>query len=293
MLLTAGADLFRADIYGVCPIYHALGYFNVDAFRSLLALQDANTASNQWKDSLLHSAVRINGCTSDFVEFLIDLGIRIDSVDDSGDTPLHLAVRKQTCHPDVINSFLRRGSPVNVQNLMGHTPLDYAITENCDFAIAQLLLKYCLLQNPDFDVYDWIQRHGLAGKFSGYANDCKVELQRSKSEIVSNGWTLFEFLRVYSGSQMRRSDAKAFNIDRLLQIIGAKLYPVYSEVIASKIHRSLLEHKLEYCNVRTVVEGSSGSRIKNIMLNYDCALDLTNFVDENSLLNVIVAFRQI
>lgn len=254
---------------------------------------NVNTAKNQCGGSLLHSALCINGCTAVFVKFLISSGIDVDSVDEFGDTPLHKAVQNQTGHPSVVEILLRRGSHVNVKNRNGLSPLDLAIENGCSLAIVQLLLKYCLLEKPDFNIEDWTREHELQGMLSEYAIKCEQELHRMKSDNLGNGRTLFEFMQMYSGYKMYSNAEEGFNVDQLLLIIANKRYPLYSQLISSKLERSLLKDKLEECNVYTAVKGISDvncSMPRKVLLNYDCACVLANYLDQNDLLSVIIAF---
>lgn len=294
LLMSAGADLFRTDDSNESPLINALGHFDVSAFKMLLDLQDedVNTARNQFNGSLLHSAVCINGCPPVFVNFLLNSGIAVDSVDEFGDMPLHVAVQNKMCHPGVVDVLLKRGSPTITQNRYGETPLELAM-KHCNPDTVQLLLKYILIEQPDFNVMDLVRGHPLQELILGFENCCKLELERMNLEKAGNGLTLIQFLQAYTGNQMGKNRTNGFNFDLLLQIVTDKLYPLYADVISSKFEHSLLQDKLEDCYIHAVVYDSSDLRCltREVALNYDCARVLSKYVDEDVLLNMIIAFQ--
>src|SRR5262245_44318720 len=119
LLIRAGADVKRADRYGVTPVYIACSNGNAAMIKLLLdAGADANTVDPTGETSLMIAA-RIGDLDS--VRVLLDRGAKVDATEPTyQQTSLMIATREG--HPDVVRLLIERGANVSATTRTGQTP---------------------------------------------------------------------------------------------------------------------------------------------------------------------------
>ena len=111
------------------PFCHGYYYSIIGNLEKLMNEVEENPNYITFKDplerSLLYIAA-INGHTT-ICEYLIDKGILINDIENSGNTPLHGA--SYYGQIDVVKLLLSYGAKTNIKNKLGHLPIDIAMTK--------------------------------------------------------------------------------------------------------------------------------------------------------------------
>jgi ankyrin repeat protein len=119
-LITAGADVHRADTNTLKPIHHACLAGNADALRTLLGSgADATSALGDGR-TCLHLAAAEGW--ADMIRVLIANGAVLEATDALGYTPL-LAASMGKASTDTIKALLDLGALPSARTLDGATPL--------------------------------------------------------------------------------------------------------------------------------------------------------------------------
>ncbi len=87
--------------------------------------------------SLFENAINIGD--NDFVQLLLRLGIDVNKISSTGETPLFLSLRKKL--DEILKTLLENGANPNCRNYVGESPLDYVIRKG-NSAQARLLLRF-------------------------------------------------------------------------------------------------------------------------------------------------------
>ncbi|RBA13522.1 hypothetical protein FPRO05_02315 [Fusarium proliferatum] len=131
-LLSYGADIDARNRWGQPPLFRAAMRASVDEIR-LLIKQGANvTAQDSDGDSVLHKATGRRKQTFEVVRFLLENGARADARNKEGRTCLHkLAYNREAVSSscDVIQLLTSRGVKINAIDNAGNTPLHDAADE--------------------------------------------------------------------------------------------------------------------------------------------------------------------
>src|SRR5262245_1673909 len=120
LLIRAGADVARADRYGVTPLYLACANGNAALIRLLLdSGANPNTSAPTGESSLMIAA---GAGALDAVKLLVERGAQIDARDAGfRQTALMVAVREN--HPTIVRYLVdERRADVNARTRMGRTP---------------------------------------------------------------------------------------------------------------------------------------------------------------------------
>ena len=138
LLLTAGADVNKANNYGSSPLHSAVENGSAEIVKMLIdAGADVNKANNYNGSSPLHSAVK-NG-SAEIVKMLIDAGADINKANNyNGSSPLHSAVKNGSV--EIVKMLIDAGADVNkANNYNGMSPLHSAV-ENGSAEIVKMLI---------------------------------------------------------------------------------------------------------------------------------------------------------
>ena len=125
-LLQGGADSSIKDPQGSDIIKIAVDYGHLTILKSLVDQHIDFRGLDEYGRSLLHSAscLSIERDRSEFVQFLVNIGIDVNSQSFSGDTPLHDASRMG--HLDAVQALLDLGAKRSIKNKYGRSPLSVA-----------------------------------------------------------------------------------------------------------------------------------------------------------------------
>ena len=124
------------------------------AVARLLKKGTAVTATDKWKNSLLHYAAAEG--KPGLIRFLLSKGATIDAAGLQGRTPLYYAIDFSPYEPgtsSALETLLKRGADVAAQDTHGYTSLHYAARWGAE-DIVRLLLKYAEKNEVDIDVQD-------------------------------------------------------------------------------------------------------------------------------------------
>ena len=139
VLLDAGADRYKQDMFERTPLYCAVLVFRDDVVRTLISNMTNLNQSARSGRTPLHAAV-INSNLYQ-VKLLLDGGAEPNLVDREGSTPLYKAVtRDRNDSFSVVKLLIERGADVNMANSYGHTPLHGAAL-NCRNELVKFLLE--------------------------------------------------------------------------------------------------------------------------------------------------------
>lgn len=174
-LLSHGANA-NLKVAGYTPFQVACQYYNKRILTKMLEVQKISLGSAvfsscmsnnihpltfllehgaklSYKDKngcgLLHAACMVQGPTIKVIQYLIDQGLLVNSVDKYGNTPLHLACTSHNFK--AIELLLSHSADVNAPNSNGETPLVYS-AKNGQFHLKlyRLLKEY----NVDLSITD-------------------------------------------------------------------------------------------------------------------------------------------
>lgn len=133
LLLDRGADLERKDAKGQTALFKAIGQPElVDIL--LNAGADPNLVDRQGKTAV-HVAIDAGSIES--IRLLAGYNVKLNRIDQHGDTPLTAAIEKQL---DVVELLLSRGADVDYVNGLGETPLHVASRVGNKKAVRLLVL---------------------------------------------------------------------------------------------------------------------------------------------------------
>lgn len=288
------------------------------------------SASHEMLGNLLHVAVHNSHCKLGVVQLLIDRGVQVHKETAHGQTQIETALSNGlgSCNNlEIIKLLLKNGCPAERFPETHQTPLRIAVSMNmcccvlklllsagasievlrkCKINLLQLalvqyeseyrpkqfdrvklLLKCSFLENHDLD----IQCLGidLRGRFrfSQFADECRNELQRMGSHYLGHNYTLLDFASRHRFPQNIASDC--FN--RMLSILAENLFPVYFDIILAKIGRVSMEAKLVEVPVYTfkLCSGSPCTE-RRIVLNYQTVCEITKYLSDMDLIQLIIAF---
>ncbi|KAG8195956.1 hypothetical protein JTE90_028930 [Oedothorax gibbosus] len=268
-------------------------------------------------NSLLHTAVQNKNCLSSLVELLIKRGVNVNHVNKLGDTALDEAVLNPECPESVLIILLKNGSNLNPRTvslsrsdtkllkllLATGVSLDRMrylrelenTVDNISFGpkriiYFQYLLRYYLLEYSDFDLPFLKNVHTHYNDIIGYRDRCVGELTKLKSQNAGLNYTAIDLLSRNSslrGAATNMED-KISHFNCLLKAISGYSLPLYRYIIADKVTRPVLEHKIYQTKVY-VFKFVERKRI-DIVLNSDCLMNAVPHLTDVDLLSLILAF---
>ena len=139
VLLDAGADPYKQDVFGRTPLYCSVLVFRDAVVGTLISNMTNLNQSARSGRTPLHAAV-INSNLYQ-VKLLLDGGAEPNLADREGSTPLHRAVTMDRNDSfSVVKLLIESGADVNMANSYGHTPLHGAAL-NCRNEVVKFLLE--------------------------------------------------------------------------------------------------------------------------------------------------------
>lgn len=160
----------------------------------------------------------------------------------------------------------------------------------------RFLVRVYLLLASDYSIQFFDSDHKYHREFINYRDRCASELLRLKSEDVGRGYTLHDFLRTGRSSPFSwcssplkhaKDQVKMCNFDRLLEVISNDAFPLFFDIIASKVGEGPMKEKLQ--NVRMSAPKNSTQTKEEIVLPYDIILKISQYLAKEDLLRLILA----
>lgn len=311
-LLSAGANPnFQPNRENKLPHQYGnklLHYVNsVEIAKELLLYGARVDSRNMYNETPLHTAIPC-GRTAKLVIELLKHVADVNAKDRKGNTPLNLAVKTSNKNLEVIRELLEYGADINIRNrerrlFDNHsTPLDNAMSyPEC----AELLIKITLIKNFDKNYRKIINLDPYKGssyysKLSSYLDDCVCEITKMKTDSIDNSLSLYEFITSKEANKevLYVNDEGVKSIrNRVFQVLTSTSYPIYHDVISTKIGASLerasLLNKLSELEVYTkldVSNHSQGVQEKTVVLDSYSKHEVAQYLFNNDLLNFTVAF---
>ncbi|KAG4065091.1 hypothetical protein HA402_007488 [Bradysia odoriphaga] len=179
-LLCLGLDPIDPDRDGNLPLHYVRNSEIFDILRNHPTFEETLTARNKGGATFLHNYARCLSCSVDFISKLIDCGVDVNAMDNSGNTPLHYMVRPPL---NVCEFLINNNANINLKNSQGITATHTAISQE-NFGLAALLIK-----QPTFNLFTLTNTgksyltlltriHG--DKF----NEIKIALETRKDELI-------------------------------------------------------------------------------------------------------------
>lgn len=199
-LLVNGANPVLQNKAGFLPLHYAICRANsLEQNRLITTLVKSSASSVHRKttcaSTLLHWAAAFGNKAT--LLFLFRLGLDINAVDESGESPLFWALREQQMH--AVALLLRLGANSRMPDESGETPLEFASSIRSDGRLINLLeaftstttlkdtagtKKYLPTALRDHDHHPYQTSEKLNANFLGYSEPSKI----SQEQLLSSGF---------------------------------------------------------------------------------------------------------
>lgn len=276
LLLRNGVRSDEVDVNGRTPLHNAMIWF----FRDI-TLKD----------------LRI-------ITLLIKYGSPVNLKDKEGFTPLSLAV-KYKMEGNVFHVLLAAGAFIDLfsTNEWGDSELEQVLKDIswCGINRFKILFKWILIKcshfyikYPHFYIQDLLGRQSdNVEELTSFAEECVIDLQRMEYVQLSHGLTLRQFVTGYFPQNFGGDCEEKLNFDlhELLGALSKNPFFNFSDVISSKISKSLLMDKLHQLSVYTVKPFVNYPCIKpKIVCNNDSLRNIAKYLPKQDLLCLVLAF---
>lgn len=302
-LLSAGADVDLTYRPGkpltgtgnFTLLYHT---FHPEIIKLLV---DYGANVNSWNcdyGSPLNCAIFLGKCVT-IVRLLLRHGADANHPDPEGYTPLNRAIMNKYKNFTIIKELLKYSynccmDSRNISNSKFRklpTPLENAIACSDKYPECILLIiKYTLIRKYVFEKL--LAKHylGMYVNFSFYSEmnffqiKCISEILHMKYDFVMKNLSVLDCIRV-------ANKKKIFpGIRILLDRAIIEKYPIYHDIILDSIkmgmERVYLLSQIQKCTSQITLNRNGKTQI----LNSDCLFDIAEYITNNDLLNLILAF---
>ncbi|CAH1401239.1 unnamed protein product [Nezara viridula] len=286
-LLLFGADVNAKDRYGQTPLYSAIANDkDLKLIRALLNhgadinIRDING------ETPLHCAM-IDVKQLPIIRELLRHHVDVNAIDNAGKTALHLAVRwGNGTNLDVVKELIEFGADITSND--HPTPLHEAVYRGFD-TCAELLIKMIVLKKFDeskgFEPSHYVGSP-VVDKLIHFLDKCISEVIDMRANKISGNQSLFDFVK------KKGDNIKAFYaMNKIIpEEITAK-YPIYFDIILANIKlcsdRAILLEEIRAIQIYTIVDSCD----KMVVLNIDCVYKVAEYLANEHLANLIIAFK--
>ncbi|XP_058835799.1 ankyrin repeat, PH and SEC7 domain containing protein secG-like [Topomyia yanbarensis] len=264
--------------------------------RELLLLGARVDQSNTYRETPLHTAIKM-GKEFALIQELLKHGANVNAVTKRNKTVLNHAITRSGTSLEIINELLFYGAHIDTLKGFDRTDLDNAVYCHIDPARAKLLIKYIYLRNRNKD-YETIinlasyKDRNCCSELANFLDDCVCEVVQMKTDVIKDNLSLYNF---FSNSFDRHLLCNNQLSVKLANMDYSARYPIYNDIILFKIkpfiERVNLITKLSEIQIYTKVDiVNQDIQIRRIALDHDSTYNITKYLFNHSLLNLIKAF---
>ncbi|XP_055932458.1 ankyrin-3-like [Argiope bruennichi] len=307
------ANINLRNSYGDAPLHSAIMSDCIHAVKVLLEFEANIIILNAKGMTPLHIAVCLGN--KDIIETLIQYGASVHCVDVNGNSPLHSAAK--FCNSIGIKTLIINGAGLNVQNKDDLTPMDCVmqyVKENtfktATKAVADLYKKRNIKRRSPLSTHKILKcvklllKIEILGHFEhsklnepkylsniipivrNYINNSFFEVKLMKSTLLHEKLSFFEF--VMSGwvdaMPLTCANASEVALNHILDVSTTKGYPVYRDIIISKLERPALLNKALYLRMHARHNG------RTIFLDLDTVPLIVKQLSNADILNLLLAY---
>ncbi|GBN14582.1 Serine/threonine-protein phosphatase 6 regulatory ankyrin repeat subunit B [Araneus ventricosus] len=311
LLCRSKANVNIKNVYGDSILHSVIMTDCEDEVKMLLDLGAKINVRNQSSGvTPLHVAVCYGN--KDIIEMLLRYGADIHSLDGSGDMPIHSAAK--FCSSVGIEAMIKHGEDLSLRDRSDLTPFDivmvYVREDTFGTAVqtltdlykkrylkrrsplgsheilktAKLIFKFEIWKNFEHSkLNDHEYQSNIIPILRSYINDCFAEIRLMKSTLLHENFYLYEF--VIKGWVNTMSLTHAYTsevvLDHILDVSTTKGYPIYRDIIISKLERPSLLKKVLCLRIPAIHNG------KTTFLDLDAVY---KYLGNDDILNLLLAY---
>ncbi|KAF5293373.1 hypothetical protein FQA39_LY02858 [Lamprigera yunnana] len=293
-LLSAGADANFSIGRESDTLLHIT--HSVEITKELLLGGAKVNVTNKYGITPLRSAIEL-GKNLELVGELLKHGADVNRTDIRGETPLSRAVKRYSDKREVIKELLLNNKiDIDIRNHeLGWHNANCIDMDVHDLECTKLLIKFTLIMNFNKDYKKIIDLSPLNeynnySKLSSYLDGCVCEILQMKTDEIIDSLPLYEFVTNSCNVQVLRNNQLSVRLAKI-----DLRYPIYNDIILDKVkpflERADLLNMLSKIPFYTKLDvADQDIKGKKIILDYYSTYNITDYLSNDDLLNVILVF---
>lgn len=276
ILLKCGADVNAKDRDGVTPIFYLVMKGNAKITQLFLNFNADLDVKDRHGRNLMASAVSMNN-KADYVQYLINLGVDSNHLDDSGSEPLQYACKVNFDNLKILKCLLKNGSHINAANNGGSTPLiqelmKYGkfigynemmkkklifVVEHTDFNVIHEGINFFIFRSLPRDAWMIMLEHLVVLQileipvqqvlletiqkfmFGEYYEKCRKELLRAKNIRLKNSWITFFDLLVDGRKKLKNYAGNGYMVKDFKSYDCVAEFPIYGAAMTKNVEKGI------------------------------------------------------
>lgn len=244
----------------------------------------------------LHLVVRLPTCSTAVLKVLTNNNDCKNSKDTSKKTPLMLCIEHDNKESHAASMFAD-GCRINNKKVCSYLHIRMSNINISSFQepkklrYYKLLLKFSLLEEPDFNEYSFVRSEKFP-HFYNFAEACSAEISQMMEVNISERLTLYDFVvrdRDASENPIVPKAHRRVSLNRLLKKMSPYKFNIYCDVIAAYFPLKEFKKTLQEMMVFLSLPNSLPDG-ENMPLNCEVILSLCDYLSPGDALRLIIAY---